>query len=176
MPSDPELSALQTKLTEATAGSAFTPRERELLVDGLRRIEADPDARSTPFRRELDFFLVRLGYCLLAFAVIVTMRWAASDPLGGAGAFGLAFITGLSAAALQRYYPRARAGTSGWTRVVVAGAGLVISLFALTAAGAIGAVLGIAVGAVTFQALRRQRNAPTAHDASASGHAGGQPA
>ena len=51
-----------------------------------------------------------------------------------------------------------------------------ISLFALTAAGAIGAVLGIAVGAVTFQALRRQRNAPTAHDASASGHAGGQPA
>ena len=49
MPSDPELSALQTKLTEATAGSAFTPRERELLVDGLRRIEADPDARPTPF-------------------------------------------------------------------------------------------------------------------------------
>lgn len=175
MPSDPELSALQTKLTEATAGSAFTPRERELLVDGLHRIEADPDAQPTPFRRELDFFLVCLGYCLLAFAVIVTMRWAASDPLGGAGAFGLAFITGLSAAALQRYYPRAQAGTSGWTPVVVAGAGLVISLFALTA-GAIGAVLGIAVGAVTFQALRRQRAAPTTNDASASGQAGGQPA
>ncbi|MES1948121.1 hypothetical protein C84B14_12256 [Salinisphaera sp. C84B14] len=160
---DDDLQALIEKIDlEAPDGdgSRFDAGERQLMREAVQASQTRRDhgdqASASHFRRELDFFVVCLGYGLVAFAVLVMMRWSAAEPLGAPGVFGLAFLTGVSGAVFRHFYLRPSADNRS---LVLAAAALVmlICLVALVAAHAIGGLLGIVLGAVFFRALVRRR-------------------
>ena len=160
---DDDLQALIEKIDLETPngeGSRFDAGERELMRQAVHASQTRRDhgdqASPSHFRRELDFFVVCLGYGLVAFAVLVMMRWSAAEPLGAPGVFGLEFLTGVSGAVFRHFYLRPEAGH----RSLVLGAAalvMLICLIALVAAQAIGGLLGIVLGAVFFRALVRRR-------------------
>lgn len=165
MTRDAELATLQHKIAtlDQPGATELSVREREQLMAAVERLRADPAAAprdESPWRRELDFFFVCLGYGLLAFTALVVLRWFGSAPPGGTGIFGLAFVAGLSTAALRRYYPQAEVRQTSWLPVAVAALALLVALIGLIATGAIGAIAGMMMGVVFFQALRRYRTAP----------------
>lgn len=160
---DDDLQALIEKVeleNSDSKGARFDGSERKLMREAIhasqtRRNDGE-QASTSHFRRELDFFVVCLGFGLVAFAVLVMMRWSAAEPLGAPGVFGLAFLAGVSGAVFRHFYMRPDANR----RSLILGAAaiiMVVCLIALVAAQAIGGLLGIVLGAVFFRALMRQR-------------------
>ncbi|MES1924903.1 hypothetical protein [Salinisphaera sp. T31B1] len=167
---DEDLQAIRRKLAamKDNGDTTFDERERELLADMLGNAEQRHEAgaglagngrQRSGMQREIDFFLVCLGWSLAVFAILATLNWSGDHAMDGAGVFGVAFVAGLSAAALRAFYIGAwqPAGLAAWQ--IVAGLVLLISLITLAMAGAIGAALGMVVGAVVFHALVRNRHA-----------------
>ena len=161
---DDDLQALIEKVeleNDAAAPPRFDDSERRLMREAVQASQTRRDHGEQPatshFRRELDFFVVCLGYGLIAFAVLVMMRWSAAEPLGAPGVFGLAFLAGVAGAVFRHAYLRPAFGH----RVLVLTASaivMLVCLVALVAAHAIGGPLGIVLGAVFFRALMRQQH------------------
>lgn len=173
---DPDLQALSEKIDHlsATKDSAhFSAEQQGLLHSALNSSQREREDSAAPagrWRRELEFFLVCLGYVLLAFAVLVVMRWSIEAPMGGAGAFGLAFLTGVSGALFGAYYARPVDAHARGAVLLLSGIVFVASLLALVAVQAIGGVLGLVLGVFFFRALksrRQQAHAPLASQTSA---------
>jgi len=168
---DPDLKTLSDRIDKLSGlgdKAQFSPEQQAQLNDALKRSQHERYDGAPPvgrWRQELEFFLVCLGYVLLAFAVLVLMRWSVEAPGGAAGAFGLAFLTGVSGALFGAYYARPASTHARGAVLLASGFVFVVSLFALIAAQAIGGVLGLVVGVVFFRALalrRQQTGAPLA--------------
>ena len=168
---DEDLQAIRRKLESTDDGqgdTSFDARERRVLANALddsqsRRAAGaglnDTGGGKPGVQRELDFFLVCLGWSLAVFALLVSVNWSGEHPLGGAGVFGVAFVVGLAAAALRASYvgywrPESLRLVQG-----IAALALIIAVLVLIVAGAIGGALGMAVGAVVFHALVRNQQA-----------------
>ncbi|ERJ18185.1 hypothetical protein SSPSH_002962 [Salinisphaera shabanensis E1L3A] len=160
---DDDLQALIEKVdleNDDSTRARFDDSERRLMREAIHASQTRRDygeqASASHFRRELDFFVVCLGFGLVAFAVLVMMRWSAAEPLGAPGVFGLAFLAGVSGAVFRHFYLRPDANNRG---LILGAAAIVmlVCLIALVAAHAIGGLLGIVLGAVFFRALMRQR-------------------
>lgn len=168
---DEDLQAIRHKLESMNDGkgdTSFDARERRVLTDAL----GDSQARRTTgaglntesggkpgMQRELDFFLVCLGWSLAVFALLVSINWSGEHPLGGAGAFGVAFVAGLCTAALRASYTGTWRPASLRVMQGVALVVLIIAALVLIVAGAIGGALGMVVGVVVFHALIRNQQA-----------------
>ncbi len=166
---DEDLHAIRHKLdamNDSTGDTAFDERERRVLIDALGHTQqrravgatlASDNTGKPSVQRELDFFLVCLGWALAVFALLVSINWSGEHPLGGAGTFGIAFLAGLCATALRAAYIGAWNASRFWQGVALLV--LIVAAVALIVAGAIGAALGMAVGAAVFHALIRNRTA-----------------
>ncbi|MES1951615.1 hypothetical protein S4A8_12212 [Salinisphaera sp. S4-8] len=171
---DDDLQALIEKVeleNDAAAPPRFDDSERRLMREAIQASQTRRDHGEQPatshFRRELDFFVVCLGYGLVAFAVLVMMRWSAAEPLGAPGVFGLAFLAGVAGALFRHVYLRPDAANRS-VILVASAIVLLVCLIALVAAQAIGGPLGIVLGAIFFRALmrRRHKTSPMANTAS----------
>lgn len=161
---DDDLQALIEKLDrddDHDSPMRLDAQERALMREAVDASQQRRDSGDAPsgnrFRRELDFFVVCLGYGLVAFAVLVMLRWSSAEPLGAPGVFGLAFLTGVAGAVFRHYYLRPEANGPRGLILGVAALVMLVCLIALVAAQAIGGVLGIVLGAVFFRALQRRR-------------------
>ncbi|MES1930788.1 hypothetical protein SADO_16133 [Salinisphaera dokdonensis CL-ES53] len=165
---DPDLQALSDKI-DGLSGlgdkAHFSPAQQGLLNDALDRSQKERQHGAPPashFRQELDFFVVCLGYGLVAFAALVMLRWSSEAPLGGPGVFGLAFLAGVSGALFRDFYARPKSTHARGLVLVLSGFVVLAALIALTAAHAIGGVLGIVLGAIFFRAIERRRSSTAA--------------
>jgi len=166
---DEDLQAIRHKLdamNDSTGGTAFDEHERRVLANALghtqqrRAVGAtlSSDKTGKPgVQRELDFFLVCLGWALAVFALLVSINWSGEHPLGGAGTFGIAFLAGMSIAALRAAYIGAWSAPKLW--LGLAFVVLIVAAVVLIVAGAIGPALGMVVGVTVFHALVRNRTA-----------------
>lgn len=160
---DPDLQAISDKIDNLSGlgdKAHFSPEQQGQLNKALRSSQRERYDGAPPvgrWREELEFFLVCLGYVLLAFAVLVIMRWSVEAPAGGAGAFGLAFLAGVSGALFGAYYARPASTHARGAVLLVSAFVFAVSLIALIVAHAIGSVLGLVLGVVFFRALKRRR-------------------
>jgi hypothetical protein len=173
---DPDLQALSDKIDRLSGlgdKAQFTPEQQGLLDDALRQSQRERHDGVLPtshFRQELDFFVVCMGYGLVAFAVLVMLRWSTEAPLGGPGVFGLAFLVGVSGALFRAFYARPRTTHARGLILLLSGLVVLGALIALTAAHAIGGVIGIVLGAVFFRAAERRRENRAAPLTDSSAH------
>ncbi|MAS09213.1 hypothetical protein [Salinisphaera sp.] len=160
---DPDLQALSDKIDRLSGlgdKAQFSPEQQGLLDKALAQSQRERHGgvmQVSHFRQELDFFVICLGYGLVAFAALVMLRWSSEAPLGGPGVFGLAFLAGVSGALFRAFYARPKTTHARGLMLVLSGFVVLISLIALTAAHAIGGVLGIVLGAIFFRSIERRR-------------------
>ncbi|GAB3676203.1 hypothetical protein [Salinisphaera aquimarina] len=175
---DRDLEAIRHKLDamDASHSTTFTDEEHSVLANALAHSQrarsttagngatASRDADEThQYRSELDFFILCIGYTLVAFAILATLRWSSETPLGATGIFGLAFLAGLSGTALRAYYIGRWAPSRAPLAIMAAAIlCLVGSFFGLIASGGIGAAAGIVLGAIFFRTLIKKRPAESA--------------
>ena len=165
---DSDLQALVEKLDQGRSQNGPAPlddSEHALMHEAIHASQHQRDTGDapgvTPLRRELDFFLVCVGYGLIAFALLMVLRWSAATPLGGPGVFGLAFLVGAAGAAFRHYYLHQPNGGRRGLVLTTSAVAIVLGLLGILAANAIGGVMGIVLGAVFYRALGR--HARSAH-------------
>lgn len=171
---DSDLQAVHDKIDSLSGlgdKAQFSPEQQGLLNQALSGAQRDRQSGVLPashVRQELDFFVVCLGYVLVAFAVLVMLRWSTEAPLGGAGVFGLAFLAGAAGALFRAFYVKPASTHARGLMLVVSGFVILLSLIAITAAHAIGGVIGVVLGAVFFGTIERRRQGAPAPLASSS--------
>lgn len=165
---DPDLQTLNDKIDDLSGlgdKAHFSPEQQGVLNEALASAQRERHGgllATSRFRQELDFFVICLGYVLVAFAALVMLRWSSQAPLGGAGVFGLAFLAGAGGALFCAFYAKPASTHARGLILVVSGFVVLLSLIAITAAQSIGGVLGVVLGAIFFQTLERRRQSASA--------------